>query len=379
VSVQQPLRVLIAGAGVAGLEAALALRALAGDRVSTTLLAPGAEFTYRPMRVREPFASRAARHYPLDDIARDIGAELRQDAFASLDGERRIVHTVSGEQLPYDALLLALGARARPHFEHALTLDDRRLDEQLHGLIQDIEADYVHTLAFLVPAQTTWPLPIYELALMTARRAWDMNIDLSVTIVTPEDAPLAIFGTEASHAVEELLEQHGIVTILSAHSETSAPGEVSIHPGARRLSVDRVIALPELVGPLAPGVPSAGTGAFIPVDGHGRVMGLERVYAAGDAVEFPIKHGGIAAQQADVAAESIAALGGVPIEPTAFHPVIQGILLGGRRPLYMRAHITGGHGTASEVSDEPIWTPVTKIAAKYLSPYLDARDRAAVR
>jgi sulfide:quinone oxidoreductase len=214
---------------------------------------------------------------------------------------------------------------------------------------------------------------------MTARRAWDMQVDLSITIVTPEDAPLALFGTGVSHAVEELLEQHGILTITSAHAETPAAGEVSIRPGSRSLHVSRVIALPELVGPPAPGVPTSSPDGFIPVDAHGRVSGLERVFAAGDAVDFPVKFGGIAAQQADVAAEAIAALAGAPIEPSEFHPVITGILIGGPRPLYMRAHITGGHGASSEVSDEPIGGPATKIAAKYLSPYLEARDGAAVR
>ncbi len=140
-----------------------------------------------------------------------------------------------------------------------------------------------------------------------------------------------------------------------------------------------MIALPELVGPVTPGVPKSSSHNFISVDAHGRVSGLERVYAAGDAVDFPVKHGGIAAQQADVAAEAIAALAGAPVEPSEFRPVITGILIGARRPLYMRAHITGGHGVSSEVSDEPIWSPVTKITAKYLSPYLEARDRAAVR
>src|SRR5205823_10105623 len=106
----QPLKVLIAGGGVAGLEGALALRDLAGQRVNTTLLAPGPEFVYRPMRVREPFSYSAARRYPLDEIARDIGVELVPDAVKRLDPKNQVVHTEGGEQLPYDALLLALGA-----------------------------------------------------------------------------------------------------------------------------------------------------------------------------------------------------------------------------------------------------------------------------
>lgn len=378
-STEEPFRVIIAGGGVAALEAALALRDLAGERISTTLLAPDPEFVYRPMSVREPFAYPGARHYPLEEIARDIGVELRQDAFKWLDSARRVVHTEGGEQLSYDALLLALGAIMRPRFKHALTLDDRRLDDQLHGLIQDVEAGYVHKLAFIVPTPMPWPLPIYELALMTARRAWDMNVDLSITVVTPEDAPLAIFGTPVSDAVQRLLEEHGILMSTSAHCETPEAGQVSIHPGTRRLHVDRVIALPELFGPSTPGVPKAAASGFIPIDVHCRVPGVERVYAAGDATDFAVKHGGIAAQQADTAAQAIAALAGAPIEPTKFHPVIHAILLGGRKPFYLSAHITGGHGASSEISEAPSWSPPTKIAAQYLAPYLESRDRAALR
>lgn len=376
---QQPFNVVIAGGGVAGLESALALRYLTSDRVTTTLLTPEPEFVYRPLRVREPFAGPSARHYALDEIARDIGIELRQDAFKRLDPEQRTVYTEGGEQLTYDALLLALGARLHPRFEHALTLDDRRLDEQLHGLIQDMEADYIHKLAFIAPSRMPWPLPLYELALMTARRAWDMNVDISVTIVTPEDAPLALFGREVSEAVERLLEDNGILVISSTHAETPNAAQISLRPGGRMLYIDRIIALPELSGPSPSGVPTADGHGFIPVDTHCRVPGLERVFAAGDATDFPVKHGGIAAQQADVAAASIAALAGTAIEPPKFHPVIHGILLGGDHPLYLSADITGGHGSSSQVSDTPAWSPATKIAAKYLAPYLESRDRAAVR
>ena len=99
-----PFRVVIAGGGVAALEGALALRDLAGERITTTLLAPEPQFVYRPMRVREPFAYSEARRYPLDEIARDIGVEFKQDAFKRLERDRRVVHTQGGEQLEYDAL-----------------------------------------------------------------------------------------------------------------------------------------------------------------------------------------------------------------------------------------------------------------------------------
>ena len=178
--------------------------------------------------------------------------------------------------------MLALGARAHPRYEHALTIDDHRMDETMHGLIQDIEGGYVKSLAFVAPARLPWQLPLYELALMTAARAYDMDIELAATIVTPEATPLAIFGATASNAVGERLRKAGIATINSAYAEVPSVGEVVINPGDRRLHVDRVVALPELYGPPVRGIPLAEHG-FIRVDPYGQVPGAGPIYAAGDA------------------------------------------------------------------------------------------------
>ena len=373
-----PLQVVIAGGGVAALEASLALRALAGEAIGVKLIASRPEFVNRPMTVREPFSYAQAQRYSLAEIAGDIGAELVQDTVASVDPAARTVHTAAGSEHRYDALLVALGARIQARYEHAITIDDRNLDELLHGLIQDVEGGYVKRLAFVVPPRMAWPFPIYELALMTARRAYDMNVQLSITILTPEDAPLAIFGDGASQAVADLLAASRIEVITSAYCEIPRSGQIEVSPSHRRLEVDRVIALPELDGPSLPGLPEDENG-FIPVDVHCRVRGLEREYAAGDATDFAVKHGGIAAQQADNAAEAIAALAGAPVEPEPFQPIIRGMLLTGGKPLYMSAHITGGHGFQSEASEDPSRAPTGKIAAKYLGPYLEERDRAAGR
>ncbi len=140
---------------------------------------------------------------------------------------------------------------------------------------------------------------------------------------------------------------------------------------------DSFVAMPELHGPSVPGVPGGPVGGFIPVDVRCKVPGIDRVWAAGDATDFAIKHGGIAAQQADVAAQAIAALAGVAPEPAPFHPVIHGILLTGGRPRYLSAHVTGGHGSSSQITEAPTWSPPSKIAAKYLAPYLEKHDRLA--
>ena len=171
-----------------------------------------------------------------------------------------------------------------------------------------------------------WQLPLYELALMTAGRAYDMNIELPITIITPEDTPLAIFGTAASSAIAARLARAHIETINSAYVEIPNAGEVVINPGDRRMHVQRVVALPELYGPSIRGIP-LGEHGFIRVDPYGRVRDVEGIYAAGDAIDFPIKHGGLGSQQADAAALSIASLAGANVVPEPFNPVIRGMLL----------------------------------------------------
>jgi sulfide:quinone oxidoreductase len=367
------LRVVIAGGGVAALETALALADLAPDRTDVTVVAPNTEFVYRPMVVREPFAYGSAQRYPLAPIVRDAGAKLLEGELGWIDPVARTIHTKADETIGYDVLVLALGATVTKRYPHALTIDDRNLGETLHGLIQDIEGNYIHRLAFVAPGRMAWPLPLYELAMMTAGRAYDMQIELETTIVTPEDSPLAIFGSAASEAVVDLLAAANVETINSAYAEVPSSGEVLINPGERHLEVDRVVALPELYGPVVRGIP-LGEHSFIRVDSHCRVPDVECIYAAGDATDFPIKQGGIGSQQADVAAQSIAALAGAPVTPERFNPVIHGMLLTNQKPRYLTAHVTGGHGFSSEITETPAWSPPSKIAAKYLSPYLEAQD-----
>ena len=361
--------VVIAGGGVAALEAALALRELGGDRIALTLIASDTEFVYRPMAVIEPFRYPPVQRFPLTAIAGDIGAALLNDRLAAVAPSERLVQTDSGVQHRFDALVLGIGGRIRARYEHAITLEDRGSYELLRGVIDDVGRGYVRRLAFVVPPRMAWPLPIYELALFTAKRASEMGVELAVTLLTPEDTPLGVLGDGISRGVSQLLADRGIEVIASARCEVPEVGQVEIASG-RRLEVDRVVTLPELYGPAVPGLPEAPDG-FIPVDTNCQVRGVERVYAAGDTTDFAIKHGGIAAQQADTAAQAIAALAGAPVEPEKFHPVIHGMLLTGALPRYLRADITGGQPITSEITMQPTGSSPDKIAARYLAPYLN--------
>jgi sulfide:quinone oxidoreductase len=367
--------VVIAGGGVAALEAALALGELAADRVSVKLVAPEAEFVYRPTTVGEPFARPSARRYPIEELAREVGAELIADRLTRVDAPASTAHTEQGRELPYDALVIATGARMRAPFAHGLTVDDRSMDRLLHGIVQDVEGGYVRSLAFVAPERIGWPLPIYELALMAAERAFGMNMEVAISIVTSEGAPLEIFGEAASRGVGQLLAEAGIATICGVRPAVPEEGLVVMQPGDRRLRADRVIALPELFGPSIRGL-AGGAHGFLPVDSYGQVHGLSRVFAAGDATDFPVKQGGLAAQQADAVARSIAALAGSPMVPEPFRPRIHGMLLTGGTPKYVTAQLVNGRPLNSQFTDAPTWGPEAKIAATYLTPYLERCDRA---
>lgn len=365
-------RVVIAGGGVAALETLIALRDLAGDRVDITLVAPEDAFTYRPMTVAQPFGEGHALRYELAEIARNFGARLVSDSVVDVDPEARRVGCQGGQELSYDHLVLAVGAKARPAYRHAITFGEDPSEEALHGLLADIEGGYADHVAFVAPGGTAWTLPLYEIALMTARQTWSMGIGrVRFTLVTPEDRPLALFGPAASEAIGELLEAQGIEFIGSTYPNVSH-GHVLLDPGGRQLDGARVVSLPFLDGPDLPGVPADPSG-FIPVDSHGRVPGLDGVYAAGDGTTFPIKQGGLAAQQADAVAEVIAAAVGARVEPEPFRPVLRGMLLTGGDDRYLRHGVGGGQG-AGDVAAQALWWPPAKIAGRYLAPYLFGRD-----
>jgi sulfide:quinone oxidoreductase len=361
-----PTKVLIAGAGVAGLEAALALRAFAEGLVEIELVSPETEFVYRPLAVTEPFRVGEARRFPLHQIAEATGAELTRASVRSVDDRRRIVVTSDGAALRYDALLLSLGARAVLSIPGALTFRGPVDEEAFSAVLQQARAGEVKRIVFALPAGASWPLPLYELALLTAVHLADASVrDIELALVTSEDRPLKLFGAAASKAVAELLEMHSIALHVETTATAVVDGSLRVLPD-KRIEADRVVALPRLEGPRLEGVPHD-TNGFVPTDEGGRVRGLTGVYAAGDLTTFPIKQGGIATQQADAAAESIAAGAGAPIEPRPFTPVLRGLLLTGLTPRYLR---TEPGSVRSVVDTEPLWWPPAKIVGRYLAPFL---------
>jgi sulfide:quinone oxidoreductase len=366
---RSPFHVVVAGAGVAALEAALALRALAGDLVHVDLIAPEAEFTYRPLAVAEPFRTDEVRRFPLEGLVSAAGAKLRSDSLASVEPAQKHVLLASGETVAYDAFVLAVGTRPREAVVGALTFRGPQDGPALVALLEQATAGHIRRLAFVIPAGVSWPLPLYELALQTGSYLSDHGTrGIELVLVTPEEHPLSIFGREASAAVAELLELREIEVELGTAALAWREGVLEV-AGDRSLEADAVIAMPQLVGPAVPGLPHDG-GGFVPTDLEGRVVGTTDIYAAGDATQFRPKQGGLATQQADAVAAAIAADAGADVAPAPYRPVLRGLLLTGFVPRYLRADVQAG---SSVVDTEPLWWPPAKIVGHYLAPFLAAQ------
>jgi sulfide:quinone oxidoreductase len=361
--------VLICGAGIAGIEGLLRLRRLAGDGVRLTLLSPEQEFVYRPLAVLEPFASVSTRRYPVARIASDTSATWVRDSLLELDMDARAVHSKGGRVLGYDALLLAVGGGESSPYEHAVLFTDRDGGAGFRAIVRDIEAGHVTSVAFVLANWAVWPLPLYELALMTADRARAVGVDLQLTFVTPEGRPLKAFGQAAGDAITELFTQAGIE--LHTGAVAQVPDAHVVAFADKRVQAQRIVTLPKVTGPALAGVP-AGPGWFIPIDDQCLVPSSDgRVFAAGDATDFAVKHGGIGAQQADTAAAGIAHLAGLGERPPAIKPEIRSTLLTGERPLYLSARVVDGLGWRSQVYEQPPWPAEQKVIAQELGPYLE--------
>jgi sulfide:quinone oxidoreductase len=354
-----PGHVVIVGGGVAGLEALLALQALAGDRIDLTLVSQQDAFIDRPMTVAEPFHLGLAARHSLPELVAQRGAAFVGASAAAVRVDEHRLSCAGGPDIGFDTLILAPGARLTAPFGDAITFGVGGSGQAIEEMLTRLRSGEARSAAFVAPSTTGWLLPLYELALMTARDLARNGVEgVDLRLVSPEDRPLALFGDQGSQSTRRLLAAAGIEFIGS----TADPG-----------AADYVVTLPLLRGPELAGVPTTPPDGFIPVDEFGRVTGLADVYAAGDAVDFPVKQGGLAAQQADAVAEHVAARYGAHVDPAPFRPVLRGMLFTGGDPVFMRSDVPGadpGIGSAWY----PLWWPPTKIAGRNLTPYLFERD-----
>ena len=364
-------RVVIAGGGVAALEACLALRErLTAADLDITLLTPAERFDYRPLSVLEPFQGLSRWSLALATFAADQDVTVVHDALTAVGPHARVAVTGAGDEMPYDVLLVATGGHAADAVHGALTFRGAGEGQAVRELL-DAQP---RSIAFAAPAGATWPLPLYELALLSAAELRRDGAATEVLLVTPEEAPLALFGPARARSPRICCRATPSTSSPRPRAVAAREGTLELRDG-RRLDAEHVIALPRILGRRIEGIPRDDEG-FVPIDEHGRVQGLDHVYAAGDVTNFPFKQGGLAAQQADAAAEAMLAELGLPITPRPFDPVLRGVLFTDDEPTYLQAPLAQGAPEPSDPRAYSLWWPPSKIAGRHLSPYLAIRAGA---
>jgi sulfide:quinone oxidoreductase len=391
------MRVVVAGAGIAGLEALAGLHALAGDRIEATLLAPDRAFIYRPLSMAAPFALLDERSRPLDELAAGLGARYVRRRLAQVDGARRRLLTDDGSFLDYDALVVAVGPHPERSRQDLIWRRGPDATQRFARILEEIERGEARTLAVVVPPRAAWPVDAYELALVASLAAARAEADVRVSLITAERAPLEALGEAASEAVAAELARAEIALVAGVDARLAGGREVvdgdafssmvarlgrrdgrlggergfELRLGGREsVTVDRALFLPAARGPAIPGTPRDPHG-FVPVDAHGLAVGEERLFAAGDATPLVLKHSSLAAAQGTAVAEAVAAAAGADVAPQPFAPVLYGVLM-------LPPHFAGARGSPWVRHGEPIthclWWPPGHAAGRYLAPYLAAAD-----
>lgn len=365
-----PLKVAICGGGFSASEALLRLHRLAGTSVDVTLIAPNRYLKYRPLTVFTPFSEEQVPRYPLQDLLTMTGARWLHDRVTAINHRDRTVYAADSGPLHYDALLLALGAKERKRNPDVTLFTDRTGGRTYRDIVAGIDSGAITRLALIEPSGPSWPLPLYELAFFTAKHARDRGLRLEIALIVPHPHPLYPFGTGVGATVEQLLRDAGITQYLGGAADVTGTQSLRLHPSGGDLHPQQIVTLPTITGPSLPGVPGDARDRFIPVDDQCRVRGTDgRVFAAGDATDLPVKHGSLAAEQADVAAAAIAHLAGAE-PPQPFRPVLRGTLLTGGTPLYLEAHMVAGTSWESRILTEPTWPADQLVVAEELAAYL---------
>jgi sulfide:quinone oxidoreductase len=365
------MRLLVIGSGVAAVEAVLALDALAEQRIDITVLSPTGELVLRARLPERALWADEAPRYALHRLGHLPNVTVVRDSARSVDVAAHRARGTSGASYEWDTLLVATGAVPRPAFPGEVTLGVA--PGAVRSLAAEMERGLIARLSLVVSPGAAWTLPLYEVAFQLAQR--DRG-GARLELFTAEEAPLALFGSDAAAEVAARLGAAGIDVHPNSYCEP-ADGGLLVRPTEHYVQTDAIVELPAPAAVPLPGLP-VDHGGFLNVDGFGRVADVPDVYAAGDATAFPVKHGGLATQQADAAATHLAARAGANVGPVPFRPVLRGELVTPDGVLFLETPIAGGGG-AGTVSEHPLWEPATKVSGRYLSEWLASIDPRAGR
>jgi NADPH-dependent 2,4-dienoyl-CoA reductase/sulfur reductase-like enzyme/nitrite reductase/ring-hydroxylating ferredoxin subunit len=276
-----PRRVVIAGGGAAGFAAAEMLRRHGFDGRLTILSADRDAPYDRPNCSKDFLAGEAPPEWmPLraDDWYADNDIELRLNTeIAALDPGARSVSLKGGDPLPYDALVLALGAQpSRPP-------------------IPGLDAASAYTLrsladakAILAAAKGARRVAIVGASFIGLEVAASLrHHGLEVHVAAPESVPLGrILGDEAGAWIRRLHEANGVVFHLGRKVEGWGDGRLRLD-GGEALEADFIV-VGAGVRPRTALAEAAGLKVEdgLVVDARLRTSAPD-IYAVGDLARFP--------------------------------------------------------------------------------------------
>lgn len=355
--------IVIVGGGVGALELAVGLHESPNIDARVTLIAPDAIFHYRPLVVFEPFGIREYMEMPIADLLSGCNVEIIHQQVDRVDLDFNRVHLTSGDNVNFDALVVATGAFPTKSLDGALTVSGKDALTGLSRLISEIDSDAIHSVAFTLPAGASWELPAFELALLAkARGRRRVNRDLHVSVITSELRPVQPFGQAAGDAVSAKLRDADIALYTNERAISFGDGTIVTVAGTE-IAADRAVSIPQLSGRPIDGLPHNQDG-FLPVDEHCAVIGIKDVWAAGDITDFKVKLGAVAAQQADAVLEALAVRFGSQETARIFEPQLHAILFSDTGETFLRS---AAAGEPAEVSAKPLWEHSEKIFSRFLS------------
>lgn len=361
----QPTKAAIIGGGVAALEAMLALNAISYSGADVHLFSPNSKFVLNPLAVASGFGRRGLLKFDLPKLAATAGATFHNSSVSEVITERQVIRLSDNSEFNYDYLIASQGTESLWSVPGAINYPGPAGNQAVAEALTTLHDRGEAKVVVAMPEGGTWPLPVYELALLMAA---ELGSGASMTIVSPEKLPLELFGKAASETVAALLRDKHIETILE-----TAPAEyrdgVLVATDGRQIKADLAVTIPLLTGRRIPGLPYDKQG-FIPVDDFGQIQEHSREFAAGDVTSFPVKFGSLATEQADVAVAAIAAAAWGGDAPKPFRPVYRGTLV------TAEGLVDLGPGAGS--SELYAWDPAEKVNGKYLTPFLKAADPATV-
>lgn len=353
----------IIGGGVAAVEAMLAFDATSYSRAEVHLFSPKSKFVLKPLAVLSGFGRGELLNFDLPKLTATVGATFHNLSVSEVVPQRRAIRLSDDSEFSYDYLIASPGAKPLWFVPGATPYWGSGGNKAVTDALATLRDKNAPKVVVTMPDGGTWPLPIYELALLITA---ELDSDASMTVVTPEKAPLELFGNAATEKVAALLRDRNVETILETAPAEYRDGALVTTDG-RQIGADLAVTIPTLTGHRIPGLPYDEQG-FIPVDDFGQIDQHSREFAAGDVTSFPVKFGGLATEQADAVAAAIAAAAWDAPAPEPFKPVYRGTLLTAEGPVDL------GPG----ISEPYAWDSAEKVQGKYLTPFLKAADPAAL-